>query len=171
MFLTFSVRTLRICNILNWVVAALFSSLVAFILIDHEHFYSTVAQTFGVEGEAAVEAVWIWLLASAALVPFVAIAVHFIFTRLRLILIDASAASALTEENAARLQTIAWSLLAVNIVDVIHGQLSIWTSKISGEYFGWSLSLTGWFAVVLLFILAAVFREGDRMRQDLEGTV
>lgn len=171
MFLTFAIRALRICNILNWVLAALFVLLVAFILIDQDPFYSTIATTFGVDGEAAVEAVWTWLVGMVALIALIAVPVHFIFTRLRMILIDARISSALTEENAARLQTIAWALLAVNIIDVIAGQLSIWASEISGEYFGWSLSLTGWFAVILLFILAAVFREGDRMRQDLEGTV
>jgi len=171
MFLTFTIRALRICNVLNWMLVTLLALLLAFILIDEGPFYSTIAETFGVDGEAAVEAIWTWLLASLALVAFAAIAVHFIFTRLTMILIDARASSALTEDNAARLQTIAWALLAVNIIDVIAGQLSIWASEISGEYFGWSLSLTGWFAVILLFILAAVFREGDRMRQDLEGTV
>ena len=45
------------------------------------------------------------------------------------------------------------------------------TSKATGEYFGWSLSLTGWIAVPLLFVLANVFREGAAMRADLEGTV
>jgi hypothetical protein len=149
----------------------LFVLVIAFIFIDHRPFYSAITETFGVDGEAAVEAVWTWLVASLAVASLAAIAVHFIFTRLRMILIDARSSSALTQENAARLRTIAWALLAVNILDVIHGQLSVWASKISGEYFGWSLSLTGWFAVVLLFILAAVFREGDSMRQDLEGTI
>ena len=37
--------------------------------------------------------------------------------------------------------------------------------------FDWSFSLTPWLAVVLLFVLARVFDEGTRMRDDLEGTV
>jgi hypothetical protein len=30
---------------------------------------------------------------------------------------------------------------------------------------------TGWLAILLLFVLAQVFREGTRMREDLAGTV
>ena len=35
----------------------------------------------------------------------------------------------------------------------------------------WSFSVTGWLAVLLLFVLARVFDHGTRMRDDLEGTV
>jgi len=31
--------------------------------------------------------------------------------------------------------------------------------------------LTGWLAILLLFVLAQVFLEGTRIREDLEGTV
>ena len=31
--------------------------------------------------------------------------------------------------------------------------------------------LTGWLAILLLFVLAQVFREGTRRREDLKGTV
>jgi len=33
------------------------------------------------------------------------------------------------------------------------------------------LSLTRWLTVLLLFVLARVFEQGARMREDLEGTV
>jgi hypothetical protein len=32
-------------------------------------------------------------------------------------------------------------------------------------------SITGWLAVLLTFVLARVFAEGARMRDELEGTV
>jgi hypothetical protein len=34
-----------------------------------------------------------------------------------------------------------------------------------------NFDLTGWLAILLLFVLAQVFREGTRRREDLEGTV
>ena len=34
-----------------------------------------------------------------------------------------------------------------------------------------NFDLTGWLAILLLFVLAQVFLEGTRMREDLEGTV
>ena len=35
----------------------------------------------------------------------------------------------------------------------------------------WGFSLTRWLAVLMLFVLARVFEQGARMREDLEGTV
>jgi hypothetical protein len=35
----------------------------------------------------------------------------------------------------------------------------------------WGFSLTRWLAVLLLFVLARVFEQGARMREELEGTV
>jgi hypothetical protein len=34
-----------------------------------------------------------------------------------------------------------------------------------------SLSVTPWLAIMLLFVLAQVFEDGARMRDDLRGTV
>ncbi|TMQ04231.1 MAG: DUF2975 domain-containing protein, partial [Deltaproteobacteria bacterium] len=34
-----------------------------------------------------------------------------------------------------------------------------------------NFDLTGWLAILLLFVLAQVFLEGTRMREDLEGTI
>jgi len=35
----------------------------------------------------------------------------------------------------------------------------------------WSFSLTRWLVVLLLFVLARVFDQGTRMREELEATV
>jgi len=47
-----------------------------------------------------------------------------------------------------------------------------WVHAFEGEY-GWdpSLGLLGWFAVLLMFILAEIFKQGAIMREDLEGTI
>jgi hypothetical protein len=34
-----------------------------------------------------------------------------------------------------------------------------------------NLHVTGWLAILMLFVLAQVFLEGTRMREELEGTV
>jgi hypothetical protein len=38
--------------------------------------------------------------------------------------------------------------------------------RINGNF-----QITGWLAILLMFVLAQVFLEGTRMREDLEGTV
>ena len=36
---------------------------------------------------------------------------------------------------------------------------------------GLTLNLTAWFAILVVFVLAEVFREGARLRQDAELTI
>lgn len=159
---------LRLCNWLNWAVAALLTLLLTFIAIDPETFRNQFIQGLGIaEGETAL----IWLVGSCAMIIVVAVAAHVILIRLVHMLRDAQAGAAFTLINAQRLATIAWALLAINVIDLAFGQLSIWASAESGEYFGWSLSFTGWLAVPLLLVLSRLFREGAAMRDDLEGTV
>jgi len=112
-----------------------------------------------------------YLLGVTGLVLPMALAIDRILTRLAGLVRDARTGTALSETNAARVRTIGWCLLAINLADLVYGWLSVRASAATGEYFGWSLSLTGWVAVPLLFVLAHVFREGAAMRDDLEGTV
>jgi hypothetical protein len=75
-------------------------------------------------------------------------------------------------ENAGRLKVIAWSLLAL---EALHICVVAIASAVSTRDVPLSMSdnfdLTGWLAILLLFVLAQVFLEGTRMRDDLEGTV
>lgn len=163
------INTLRLTNWLNWIVAALLTLFLIMLVVDPVGLGSRVFSGFA-EGQsrAAVKA---YLFAILSIVPPTAIAVHFILTRLAALVRDAAAGIAFTDTNATRLQTIGWALLAINLVDLLFGWLSVRASEATGEYFGWSLSLTGWIAVPMLFVLAHVFREGAAMREDLEGTV
>lgn len=167
--LSILVHTLRIANWLNWAMAALFTLLLALLLVEPGLFRESFRNALGVQG--ADEVVFTWLKWTCAMVIPIAYAVHLILTRLAAMIRDTQRGEGFSETNARRLLVIAWALLAINVADLAFGQLSIWASKVSGEYFGWSLSLTGWFAVPLLFVLARLLREGAQMRDDLEGTV
>ena len=171
MMFSTAIWLLRFANWLNWIGAALLTLLLAALLLASEHFHPAIAGAFEVRGQAAVDAVWSWLVAACSMAVPVAICVHLALTRLVALLKDARIGQAFSEMNARRLTTVGWALLAINIVDLAFGQVSVWASATSGEYFGWSPSMTGWFAVLLLFLLAKVFREGAAMREDLEGTV
>ena len=160
---------LRAANWLNWIAGALFALLLAMMVTDPDQFRTMFDRAF--EGPRSVEALFFWLKFACVCVFVVVGAAHLIFTRLIAMLRDTQAGAAFTETNAKRLATIAWALLAINLVDLAFGQVSVWASATSGEYLGWSLSLTGWFAVPLLLVLARLFKEGAIMRDDLEGTV
>ena len=75
-------------------------------------------------------------------------------------------------DNAQRLQAIAWTLLALQLLSMIIGGIG---EAISTRAFPVVLdagfSTSGWLAVLLTFVLARVFAEGTLMREDIEGTV
>jgi hypothetical protein len=74
--------------------------------------------------------------------------------------------------NASRLQAIAWALLTLQLLSlVIDGIAKAVSSPAHPLDLDAGFSIAGWLAVLLTFLLARVFAEGTRMREDLEGTV
>ena len=74
--------------------------------------------------------------------------------------------------NAERLQAIAWFLVGQQMLSLIIGLIgqSVSTPQHPLQLDA-GFSPSGWLAVILTFVLARVFAEGARMREDLEGTV
>ena len=74
--------------------------------------------------------------------------------------------------NASRLQTIAWSLLALQLLSLVIGAIAKTVSTPAHPlHLDAGFSINGWLAVLLTFPLARVFAEGAVMREDLAGTV
>jgi hypothetical protein len=74
--------------------------------------------------------------------------------------------------NASRLQTIAWSLLALQLFSLVIGAIGKAVSTAAHPvHLDAGFSINGWLAVLLTFLLARVFAEGTLMREDLKGTV
>ena len=95
--------------------------------------------------------------------------VHGILRRVLAIVDTVDSGDPFVLENAKRLEAIAWSVVALEIlrsvVAVVASTLMDWPGFVDG------FSIASWFAVLLLFVLAGVFAQGARMREDLEGTV
>ena len=97
---------------------------------------------------------------------------HILLTRLLAIVETVRLGDPFVAGNAARLQTTAWSLLGLELLHLAVGAIAAAASSESQPLdIGWNFSITGWLAVLLLFVLARVFDHGTRMRDDLEGTV
>lgn len=98
--------------------------------------------------------------------------VHFVLTRLLIIVRTVSTGNPFVAANAARLQSIAWALLVLELMNYAVGAVAASVSS-AGVQLNISLdfSLTRWLAVLLLFVLARVFEQGAHMRDELEGTV
>lgn len=74
--------------------------------------------------------------------------------------------------NADRLQRMAWLTLAIQIVGLIMGSSIFWISKRLHEAdLSLDFGVESWITILLLFVLARVFRRGTAMREELEGTV
>ena len=98
--------------------------------------------------------------------------VHFILIRILAIVDTVSVGDPFVTANAERLQKIAWAVLALELMHLAVGAIATAVSTAAAPFdIDWSFSPTRWVAVLLLFVLARVFEQGARMREELEGTV
>jgi len=94
-----------------------------------------------------------------------------VVSRLLAMVNTVSAGDPFVAQNAARLLTISWAVLGQQLLQLVLGMIarSVWTPAHPLHISAFSTA--GWLAVILLFVLAHVFAEGTRMRDDLKGTV
>ena len=100
-----------------------------------------------------------------------ALAVHPILASLVRIVASVEAGDPFVDGNATLLVRIGWALLGLQLLDLAFGALERWIAMLKLQTTGWTPSLGGWIAVVMVFVLARVFRIGARMRDDLAATV
>lgn len=77
-------------------------------------------------------------------------------------------------ENAERLTMMAWLMLGVQVLAVPAAGLALYIAKTMEEQDATvdaSLDFSGIILIIVLFILARVFRQGTKMREELEGTI
>jgi hypothetical protein len=112
-------------------------------------------------------------LRTVAVLGLVAIPLNYVvLTRLRAIVETVRAGDPFVAANAHRLQTIAWTLLALQLLSIVIGAIGKAVSSPAHPVdLDAGFSINGWLAVLLTFLLARVFAEGALMREDLEGTV
>ena len=158
---------LRILVALNWVMAAAILTLL-FVTPNEQWIMSA----FDLTPSPAASRLVMGLRAIAVL-GLVAVPLNYaILKRLLAIVETVRAGDPFVDANASRLHTIAWMLLTLQVISLVIG----WIAKavaLPGRPLDIDagFSVNGWLAVLLTFLLARVFGEGTRMRDDLEGTV
>jgi hypothetical protein len=158
---------LRTLIVLNWLVGAgIFTLLVA---MPNEQW---IMAGFKLSPSPEAERIVMGLRAVAVL-GLVAIPLNYaVLKRLLAIVETVRAGDPFVAANAARLQTIAWALLVLQILSMIIGAIGKSVSSPAHPVdLDAGFSINGWLAVLLTFLLARVFAEGTLMREDLEGTV
>ena len=158
---------LRILVVLNWLVGAAILALLV-IMPNREWIMSALDLSPGAEAERII-----WGLRAIAAVGLLTIPInHAILKRLLAMVATVRAGDPFVAANAYRLNAIAWFLLALQLLGLAIAIIArfISTPEHPVEIDG-TISINGWLAVLLTFVLARVFAEGTLMREDLEGTV
>ena len=73
--------------------------------------------------------------------------------------------------NARRLRTIGWSLLLLQLLDFPCALLAKAFPSLGSAAPEGNISVGGWVAVLMVFVLSRVFAAGSAMRDELEATV
>jgi len=159
---------LRILIVLNWLFGVGILALLASTLINEPW----TMKALGVSGFADPRAVMMGMRAIAALGLASIPLVHVILRRLLAMVVTVRAGDPFVPGNAHRLQGIAWALLALQFLSLaIAGIARAISTPAHPFHLDAGLSVSGWLAVILTFVLARVFAEGTLMREDLEGTI
>jgi hypothetical protein len=158
---------LRILIVLNWLMcAAILALLVA---MPNERW---IMSAFKLTPSPDADRLILGLRAIAVLGLAVIPLNNAVLRRLLAIVETVRAGDPFVAANAYRLQVIAWTLLALQLLSVVIGAIGKSVSTPAHPvHLDAGFSINGWLAVLLTFLLARVFAEGALMRDDLEGTV
>jgi hypothetical protein len=166
--LTLSRRVLRALTKLNLLMGALILALLVASLVDE----SWVMKALGARPAPGDSMLFLGMrLIMVVGICSVPIA-HLVLARLLAIVETVKVGNPFVMANAVRLKTIAWAILGLEFMHFTVGAIAADVSTAAAPLNITSgFSLTRWLTVLLLFVLARVFEQGARMREDLEGTV
>ena len=100
-----------------------------------------------------------------------AVATDRLFVGLTRIIESTRAGDPFISANAARLQSIGWALLVLQLLDIPAGLIERSFPSLGMGTPDPFFSASGWLAVLMVFVLSRVFAAGSAMRDELEGTV
>ena len=160
--------TLRILIVLNWILGALIFALLAISFQAKEWTWRALGLGAVAGHEGVVARMRAIMVIGIVGIPMA----HVVFSRLLTIVESVRTREPFTVDNAGRLRTIAWALLGLELlhVCVVAIAAAVSTKEVPLRMSG-NFHISGWLAILLLFVLAQVFLEGTHMREDLEGTV
>jgi len=158
---------LKILIVVNWVMVPVILALL-FAVPTEQWIMSSLELSPSPEAERLVLG-----LRAIAVLGLVAIPLNYsVLKRLLAIVETVRAGNPFVDANASRLQAIAWVLLTLQLLSLVIGAIAKSVSIPAHPlHIDAGFSMNGWLAVLFTFLLARVFAEGTRMREDLDGTV
>ena len=129
--------------------------------------------------EAGPEVIGAILILLAGVAALLALGVYFLVL-LRRIVLSVGDGDPFIPENAERLSRMGWTVLVGQVASIPVGAMVLWIASliedstddaVAGLRADFGFSGSGLLLMLVLFILARVFRRGAEMREELEGTV
>ena len=144
------------------------------VLVFQDKINAEIAEEFGANAASFP----LLALAGVLLCVAVLMAIGFVFLgKLRAIISSVGEGDPFVPENADRLTVMAWLALAGQVLVIPLSGLALFFAKWADEVDHEGITIDAGFdiegilMVIVLFILARVFKHGAAMRDDLEGTV
>ena len=94
-----------------------------------------------------------------------------IFNRLRRVFETLTRGDPFRPENVGRLRIVGLALIALELLGYGVRMSAAWLLPPGAVNVSISINLSGWFAILVVFVLAEVFREGARLRGEAELTI
>lgn len=165
--LTITNVTLRILIVLNW---AMFAATLFLLIAPFTRDWITSA--LDLAPSPAAERV-VFGLRTIGVIGLITVPLyHLIFVRLLAMVGTARAGDPFVNANGRRLQQIGWALVGLQACGLlIGGIVRAISTKSHPVNIHAGMSIAGCLAILLCFVLARVFAEGARMRDELAGTV
>ena len=158
---------LRILIVLNWLMGAAILALLV-VMPNHQWIMSAFHLSPSPDADRLIMGLRAVAVLGLATIPLN----YVVLKRLLAIVETVREGDPFVAANASRLQTIAWSLLALQLFSLVIGAIGKTVSTPAHPvHLDAGFSINGWLAVLLTFLLARVFAEGTLMREDLKGTV
>ena len=158
---------LRILIVMNWVMAAAILALLV-VMPNEQWIMSAFKLSPSPDADRLVMGLRVIAVLGLATIPLN----YVVLKRLLAIVETVREGDPFVAANASRLQTIAWSLLALQLFSLVIGAIAKTVSTPAHPlHLDAGFSINGWLAVLLTFLLTRVFAEGTLMREDLKGTV
>ena len=159
---------LRIAQILNGGFGAGIILLLVASFVMGDRFTAILLHAEAASGLAATTTGARWLMVVGILA---AAATHVILLMLGRMAASLSLDDPFAAANAARLRTIGWALLGIQLLDFPVFAICHYAPVIGQAIHKSGVSLSGWLAVLMVFVLAHIFEKGTAMRDYLEETI
>jgi len=120
---------------------------------------------------AALVAHWPMVAGAAVSIAVYLAALLIIIFRLRQVFATLILGDPFRPENVGRLRIVGLALISLQVAGYIVRLALVWAIPERSKHLDFTINLSGWFAILVVFVLAEVFREGARLRRDAELTI